>query len=163
MKQYFQQLATQHVNIRHSATERHFFRSIDHFLNEDTNNLANYPAVIMDSIEGQITGDHADGKIDMMRTGILFIQKVTDVDNDAQIDEAQVSMKALAFSFVAKMESDAFACQESNLKILQEFSALAVSYKYYGPVFDQCFGVLLSFPLGHFATLEYNPEVWLAL
>jgi hypothetical protein len=163
MKHYFQQLASQHINIRHTASERHFFRSIDHFLNDDGNNLANYPAVIMDSMEGQITGDHADDRIDMMRTGILFIQKVTDVDDDDQIDQAHLSMKALAFSFVAKMEADSLACMETDLKMLQEFSALAVSYKYYGPVFDQCFGVLLSFPLGHIAALEYNPEVWLEL
>jgi len=163
MKTYFQQLASLHTGVRHSGTERHFFRSIDHFLNEDSNNQAFYPAVVMDSIEGQITGDHADDKIDMMRTGILFIKKVSDVDSDQEIDEAHLSMKVLAFSFVARMEADALACRESNLKFLQEFNPLAVTYKYYGPVFDQCFGVLLAFSLGQIAEFDYDPNIWLTL
>ena len=75
MKAYFEKLSTEHKAVAHSNKSRHFFRSIDHFLNDDSNNLSNFPAVVMDSLEGKITGQNSDNKTDLMQSGVMFIKK----------------------------------------------------------------------------------------
>lgn len=160
MKQYFETLSKQHVKVLHTEKEKHFFSSIDHFLNADSDNRSHFPAVIMDSLDGRITGANNDGKTDVMNTGIMFVRKLQHLDDDAAIETLQQEMKQLALSFAARMEYDADYCQTNDLKFLQEFHPGSVKYKYYGPVFDNCFGVLMSFQLGNIADWKYDAAEW---
>jgi hypothetical protein len=114
----------------------------------------------MDNLSGRITGANFDAKVDTMSTGIMFLRKLTNIDDAAQIDQAHADMKALAFDFGARMEADAEYCENETLKFLQQFNAGTVTYKEYGPVFDNCFGVLMSFQLGNKAAWEHKPENW---
>ena len=160
MKAYFEKLSTEHKAVAHSNKSRHFFRSIDHFLNDDSNNLSNFPAVVMDSLEGKITGQNSDNKTDLMQSGVMFIKKITDSDDDAGIDLVHREMKALALSFVARMERDAQMCETRDSKFLQLFDPLTVKYRIYGPVFDQCYGVHIAFTCGHIAAISFNDGEW---
>lgn len=160
MNNYFEQLASEHKGVKHSETEQHFFRSIDLFLNADSDNKANYPAVVMDNLSGRITGANVDAKTDTMSTGIMFLRKLANIDDAALIDEAHADMKAIAFAFGARMEADTLSCENESLKDIIEFNAASVTYKQYGPVFDNCYGVLLSFQMSNKAAWQHNPDDW---
>lgn len=163
MKNYFEKLSAEHKLVQHTSEQKHFFRTIDDFLNADTDNKSQFPAVVMDSLEGRITGANEDGKTDMMSTGILFVKKLLHIDDTAAIDTAQAEMKALALSFAARMEHDAQLCENRSLKFLQEFMTVSIKYKYYGPIFDNCYGVLVSFQCGHIAEMEYKNDEWITI
>jgi len=158
---YFKDLSERNKVVLHNdATHKAFFTNVEEFLDAQGNNKVKYPAVVMDNIEGYLTGSSDDGAVDRQETGILVVEQVTKIDNFLLQQQAQDRMKALAISFVKRMKHDVERCEPRAIKLLQDFNATNIKYKVYGPVFDNCFGVHLSFKPEQTISLDYDETEW---
>lgn len=126
---YFEQLATQHVDIRHSAIEKHFYRFE---LDEVLTGLAagiNYPALILEAYDFNYQESSSDN-IRKERSGaFMLIDVVKDLKDFDRIHEVWDEMEQIGDEILVKMKVD----KESRLyEVLRGFDI------------SKCYGIPMS-------------------
>lgn len=142
---YFETLATKHVNILHSAGEKHFYRfELDEVIAGLCTDL-NYPALILESYDFNYSESNSDN-IRKKRSGaFILIDLVKDLKDYDRIHQVWDEMEVIGEDILVKMKAD----KESRLvPVLRGFNI------------NECEGIPLSvIKLGqHGVRFSFNLE-----
>lgn len=116
---YFEMLATEHVSIRHTPLEKHFYRFE---LDEVIDGLAKgvkYPALILESYNFNYGDNLADSVRKIRHGAFMLIDRVPDAKNFDRIHEVWEQMESIADDILIRMRADRAS---NNYPVLRAFS-----------------------------------------
>lgn len=156
--EYFEMLATKHVEIKHSASSKHFYRfEIDEILTGLCSNIK-YPALILEGYDFDYMENNSDN-IRKKRSGaFIILGKVKDLKNFDEIHTLWDQCEEIGEDILVKMKHD----KESGLyPVLRDFSigdcgGIPISLSQYGQ-----HGMRFSFSLDSAVSDIVNPARWL--
>jgi hypothetical protein len=152
--EYFRTLAREHKEIND-------FYMMD--INEPLDALRStikYPALILTSLSGSFEASNLDNILDSINGGFLIIGHLDQIDNFSGEMQLISKMKQIGTDIIARMLHDYLKCEPLALKAIPGFHINSVSYETLGPVFDNDYGVMVSFKLQDCLDLEFNPLSW---
>lgn len=158
---YFEQLAREHKDIRHSETARHFFvMDINEVLGAMADSSIQYPAVILNALSARIAGSSLDNTNEQINGGFLVIDHCQQIDNYESMVEAMANSHRIGLEFLQRIHYEIMKCEPLALKALPEWNIWNVATKMWGPVFDNDYGWHFEFPVVRPIELIFNPEKW---
>jgi hypothetical protein len=126
---YFQSIAEEHIELRHTATAKHFYRfELDEVLSGMCSNIK-YPALILEGYDFNYSESNSDN-IRKKRSGaFILIDRASDPKDYNRIHEIWDEMEEIGEDILIKMKAD----KESRLvPVLRDFNI------------NECDGVPLS-------------------
>lgn len=156
--EYFEKIASEHAEIRHTAFDKHFYRfELDEVLTGAARGIK-YPALILEGYDFNYNESNSDN-IRKKRSGaIILIDKVTDLKDFARIHQVWDEMELIADDILVKMKTD----KESRLvPVLRDFnisdcSGAPLSISELGQ-----HGIRVTFALGSPVSSIVNANRWL--
>jgi hypothetical protein len=152
--EYFRTLAQEHKEIKNC-----YMMDINEPLAALRSNIK-YPALILTSLSGSFEASNLDNILDSINGGFLIIGHLDQVDDFSGELLLLGRMKQIGTDIIARMLFDHFKCETLALKAIPGFNINSVSYEMLGPVFDNDYGVMVSFKLQDCLDLEFNPLSW---
>ena len=152
--EYFRILANEHKQIND-------FYMMD--INEPLDALRStikYPALILTSLSGNFEASNLDNILDLINGGFLILGHLNQIDDFSGEILVLGRMKQIGTDIIARMLHDYLKCEQLTLKAIPGFNVNSVSYEMLGPVFDNDYGVMFSFKLQDFLSLEYDFSIW---
>jgi hypothetical protein len=103
---YFEKIASEHIEIRHTAAKKHFYRfELDEVITALCTNI-NYPALILESYDFNY-GDSQSDNIMKHRSGaFILIDRVPDQGDYNKIHEVWDNMEQIGDDILVRMRSD---------------------------------------------------------
>lgn len=151
---YFQQIANEHVDISD-------FYVMD--INEPLAALRSdikYPALILNSLAGNLRVPNADNTLDNLNGGFLIIKHLDNIDDFVTEMDILSDMKQIGVDIISRMIYDKKRCEPLAQKSIAGFDPNSVQYEMMGPVFDNDFGFMFSFKIISSISLGYDPNKW---
>jgi hypothetical protein len=128
---YFEQIASKHTEIRHSAKDKHFYRfELDEILTGLCSNIK-YPALILEGYDFNYSESNSDN-IRKRRSGaFVLIDKVSDMKDFDRIHQVWDHMELIGEDILIKMRDDK---STGSVPVLRDFNI------------NECDGVPLTVP-----------------
>lgn len=156
---YFEGIATNHKEIAHKKTEKHFYRmNVEEVLTGLRSDI-NSPALILESFEGSLTDNKSDNIL-ADRIGAFMILKKVETDNFTQEHEYLDDCERIGLEIIKRMRRDARVNPIQN-RLLKNFDLNKVNWQKVGPVFDNYFGYRFVFSLVDPENMSYDKTKWL--
>jgi len=152
--EYFRRIATEHKEING-------FYMMD--INEPLGALRStikYPALILTSLSGSFEASNLDNILDSISGGFMILGHLDLVDEFSAEMYLISKMKQIGTDVIARMLNDHLKCELRALKAIPGFNINSVSYEILGPVFDNDYGIMLTFQIKDDINLELNPVIW---
>lgn len=157
---YWQNLATKHKDILHTAQAPRFFRSWDEAaaLMKKTKQLDGKAIMIMEEPSLRGAGSNADTN-HRVRSIQAFILKPCKKENFVFIDTVANECEQIHNDFIGKMRND----KEENTitNILSMWNPNNYTAERIGPQFDNYYGYMFEHQFQSNVNLEYNAAKWL--
>lgn len=154
---YFEQLAGQHIEIKHNGIDKHFYRfELDEVLTGLCSNLK-YPALILEGYDFNYTESNSDN-IRKKRSGaFILIDRVADRKDYNKIHEVWDAMEEIGDDILVKMKADKESRQVPVLRDfnINECEGVPLSVTELGQ-----HGVRFTFSLTSAVNGEVDPERW---
>lgn len=155
---YFEKLATEHIEIGHTSTKKHFFRfELDEVLAGLTSKL-NYPALILEAYDFDFADSRSDNVMKQRNGAFILIDKVSDTGDFAKIHEVWDKMEEIGDDILIRMRRDKAARTEPVLRDfdIAQSSGMPLDVKTLGH-----YGIRFTFSLRCAVNNEVDPEKWL--
>ena len=152
--EYFRTLAREHKEINDF-----YMMDINEPLDALRSNIK-YPALILTILSGNFEASNLDNILDLINGGFLIIGHLDQIDDFSGEMQLVSKMKQIGTDIIARMLYDHQKCEPLALKAIPGFDINSVSYEMLGPIFDNDFGVMLSFKSQDCCDLEFDPIKW---
>jgi len=152
--EYFRTLARDHKEINDF-----FMMDINEPLAALRSNIK-YPALILTSLSGNFEASNLDNILDLINGGFLIIGHLNQIDDFPGEVQLVSKMKQIGTDIIARMLYDYMKCELLALKAIPGFNINSVSYEMLGPVFDNDYGVIITFHYLNSLNLEFDPSIW---
>ena len=152
--EYFRTLAREHKEINDF-----YMMDINEPLDALRSNIK-YPALILTSLSGNFEASNLDNILDLINGGFLIIGHLDQIDDFSGEMQLVSKMKQIGIDIISRMLHDQMKCEPLALKAIPGFSVNSVIYEMVGPVFDNDFGLIISFKLYDYLNLRYDPLSW---
>lgn len=156
--EYFEKLAGEHIEIKHSALDKHFYRfELDEVLTGVCTGIK-YPALILEGYDFNYSESNSDN-IRKKRSGaFILIDKVSDRKDFNRIHEVWDAMELIGDDILVKMKAD----KESRLvPVLRDFNINECNGAPLAVAELGQYGVRFTFNLGCAVNNIVNTERWL--
>jgi hypothetical protein len=151
---YFRKIADEHPEING-------FYMMD--INEVMDRLRTtikYPALILESISGSYLVSNLDNPLEVINGGFLIIDHLQNPD-DFQGEVVMIDrMKQIGQQVIARMLNDKIKCEPLAEKAIPGFDLNSVTFDVVGPIFDNDFGIILSFRCLNIKEICYSTVHW---
>ena len=152
--EYFRKIAAEHKEINDF-----YMMDINEPLNALRSNIK-YPALILTSLSGNFESSNLDNILDSINAGFLIIGHLDQVDDFSGEMQLVSKMKQIGTDIISRMLHDYYKCELLTLKAIPGFKVNSVNYEMLGPVFDNDFGIIISFKIFDDLDLEFYPSNW---
>ena len=152
--EYFRTLSREHKEINDF-----YLMDINEPLDALRSNIK-YPALILTSLSGNFEASNLDNTLDLINGGFLIIGHLDQIDDFSGEMQLVSKMKQIGIDIISRMLHDQMKCEPLALKTIPGFSVNSVIYEMVGPVFDNDFGLIISFKLYDYLDLRYDPLSW---
>lgn len=117
--EYFEKLASEHIEIKHTAKDKHFYRfELDEVLTGMCSNIK-YPALILEAYDFNYSESNSDN-IRKKRSGaFILIDRVSDMKDYNKIHQVWDEMELIGDDILVKMKSDK---ESRQVPVLKEFN-----------------------------------------
>ncbi|MDX9907045.1 MAG: hypothetical protein RBS55_10705 [Bacteroidales bacterium] len=159
--QYFEKLASEHKDILHSPTSRHFFMMDINELLSATNSTARYPAIVMLKLSGKAIDKKEDNRLITIEGGFLVLDHCKNIDDFAAELEIFQKTFAIGMQMISRIAYDRQQPVPYSSKAIPDFNPDSVRWEMIGPVFENHFGIIFRFPVNLIAEMEYDSEKWI--
>lgn len=129
-----------------------FCEGMEDALSRSGENAINFPAMILEPMNGRYTDNRVDNPLNIIRGGFSIVIPAEPTDS-AAINAALDNSFAIGAMFIAKINSE-------QSYALPDFDPDKVEWEEVGPVLDACYGILFTFPTVRAASLEVDPNDW---
>lgn len=156
---YFENLARQHISVKHTEVDPHFFRiNLEDIIGAHKNFDAN-PSVFLELPESRIHGETSDTSFLSRYCALTFMARVELGNREAEL-EAYDRMEALGIDFMSRLNRD---YKNFSNRLIKEFDFKNIKIYKVGPMFHSMYGMRFEISIGEPATsfMNYNSANWL--
>lgn len=152
---YFELVATEHLELRHTADDKHFFRMSAEEVLGDLHHNIGYPAFVFVASEWSGINHKSDNYLLKRRLEWLVVKKVPQInDYDAQ-HAAYSSCELIAQNILARMWHDRNQC-----RVFAGVDLNSAVCHNVGPLFDNAYGVRVEVDVTTRSHLIHDPSKW---
>ena len=152
--EYFRTIASEHKEINDF-----YMMDINEPLAALRSNIK-YPALILTSLSGNFEASNLDNILDSINAGFMIIGHLDQIDDFSGELLVLGRMKQIGTDIISRMLHDYMKCELLTMKAIPGFNINSVSYEMLGPVFDNDFGMMVSFKLLDCIGLEFDSSNW---
>ena len=152
--EYFRTISTEHKEINDF-----YMMDINEPLAALRSNIK-YPALILTSLSGNFEASNLDNILDSINAGFMIIGHLDQIDDFSGELLVLGRMKQIGTDIISRMLHDYMKCELLTMKAIPGFNINSVSYEMLGPVFDNDFGMMVSFKLLDCIGLEFDSSNW---
>jgi hypothetical protein len=152
---YFRRLAERHKDIR-----GFFMMDTDSAVAAMQENAIAYPCMMLETLSGRYADSHRDNPLNLISGGFMIVERCEPVSDFAQEARILDATFAIGAQVIAKMNDDVYRRDALALSALRNFEPNQVKWQQEGPLLDNAFGTLFSFPITRMADLEVDRGMW---
>jgi hypothetical protein len=113
---YFEKIATEHIEIRHTKAKSHFYRfELDEVITALCVNI-NYPALILEAYDFNYGDSQSDNIMKRRGGAFILIDKVTDQGDYKKIHEVWDKMEEIGDDILVRMRADKASRNEPAIR-----------------------------------------------
>lgn len=103
---YFETIAAEHIELRHTAAKKHFYRfELDEVLTALCRDI-NYPALILEAYDFNFSDSHSDNIMKQRNGAFMIIDKISDSGNYTKIHELWDKIELIGDDILIRMRAD---------------------------------------------------------
>lgn len=157
--EYFENLARRHVDIRHSETEKHFFRmEIDEVLAGINRSDVKHPYFILEGYDFGYTDQKSDNLLKDRNGAFVLLDHVADPTDFDAIHDAWDRMEAIGDEILVKIKSDK---RNPLTPVIRDFDFAQVKGNLIANEVDGNYGIRFTYSLVSTRSTDVDPEKWL--
>jgi len=155
---YFQQLATEHAEIRHSQANKRFYRCEIDELNTAIPSVARFPALILEGYSFMIEDRGSDNPVKHRICAFMLLDKVSGQLNYDNLHETWDKLETIGDDIICRIRAD----KRTPGSPIRDFSMSSVEANLLGfKEFGNLAGIRYIFTIDAFYPSDVNPERWL--
>lgn len=153
--EYCKQLATEHIYIRHSDTEKHFYRFE---LEEVLTGLSDmhYPALILEGYRFAFKDARSDNPIKVRSGGFILLSHVSDASDYVAVHEVWDLMEEIGDDILARIKAD----KRVITSPVYGFDIESVSATLIQNELDNTYGIRFLFDIDCQMSLDVDSAKW---
>ena len=153
---YFKGLATNHKEIRHSETEKHFYRfEVDEVLTGI--NKLKYPAFILEGYRFTYKDMKADNPVKKRQGAFILLDHVGDPGNHDKIHEVWDRLEEIGDDILSRINAD----KRDKTSPVRDFDLESVEGNLLATELGNHYGIRFTFDIDCRYSREVNSEKWL--
>ncbi|MPL77620.1 hypothetical protein SDC9_23477 [bioreactor metagenome] len=153
---YFKELATNHKEIRHSETEKHFYRfEVDEVLTGI--NKLKYPAFILEGYRFTYKDMKADNPVKKRQGAFILLDHVGDPGNHDKIHEVWDRLEEIGDDILSRINAD----KRDKTSPVRDFDLESVEGSLLATELGNHYGIRFTFDIDCRYSREVDPEKWL--
>lgn len=155
---YFETLATAHVSIKHTETEKHFFRfEIDEVLGGLNRSDVNFPMLILEGYSFDFTDNRSDNVIKNRQGAFVLLGKVQDSSDYNTLHEIWDDLEEIGDDILARIRYDK---QQRDVAVVRDFKIENVMASLILNEIGNHAGIRYTFTISSPFDTEYDTDVW---
>lgn len=154
--QYFRTIASQHVDIGHSISEKHFYRFE---LEEVLTGLkkVNYPALILEGYRYSLTDKQSDHVMKERSGAFMLLGHLNDISDYDAMHELWDKLEMICDDIIVRIKSDK---RYPVAKAVRDFDLGSVNVALIANENDKNYGVRCTFTISSPLPTDVNPGKW---
>jgi len=158
---YFETLASEHVSLRHTETEKHFFRfEIDEVLAGLNRSDVNFPMLILEGYSFGFTDQRSDNPIKNRACAFILLGRITDSSDYETLHDVWDELESIGDDILARIRYD----KHNRLEpVVRDFNLELVNASLIMNEIGNHAGIRYTFTMGSPFATEYDADKWLEL
>jgi hypothetical protein len=152
---YFRHLAEKNRGIKDF-----YMMDVDSVVAASAENALSYPCMVLETLRGRYRDDKHDNPLNLITGGFMILDKCATVNDFAREEQILDDTFALGAQVIAKIKQDTEQYEPLAVAALRDFDPNEVKWQQQGPLLENAFGTLFTFPVTKAANLEVNPDDW---
>ena len=154
--QYFRTLATQHIDIGHTTTDKHFYRFE---LEEVLTGLkkVNYPALILEGYRYSLTDKQSDNVLKERSGAFMLLGHLNDIGDYDAMHQLWDNLEMICDDIIIRIKSDK---RNPESKAIRDFDLGSVNVALIANENDKNYGIRCTFTISSPLPTDVNPEKW---
>ena len=154
--QYFRTIATQHVAIGHSISEKHFYRfELDEVLTGLKK--VNYPALILEGYRYSLSDKQSDNVMKERSGAFMLLGHLNDIGDFDAMHQLWDRLETICDDIIVRIKSDK---RNPNAKAIRDFDLGSVNVALIANENDKNYGVRCTFTISSPLCTDVNSEKW---
>jgi len=154
--QYFRTLASQHVAIGHSKSEKHFYRfELDEVLTGLKK--VNYPALILEGYRYTLTDKQSDNVMKERSGAFMLLGHLNDIGDYDAMHQLWDNLETICDDIIIRIKSDK---RKTDAKAIRDFDLGSVNVALIANENDKNYGVRCTFTISSPLSTDTNPDKW---
>jgi hypothetical protein len=156
---YFETLARQHRDIRHSDQEKHFFRfEVDEVLAGINRTDVSYPMLVLEGYNFGFTDQNSDNLIKNRSGAFILLGQITDPSDYGQVHQVWDQLEQLGDDILVRIRSDK---QSRQVPVVRDFNLDSVQASLLINAYGNNAGIRYTFTISSVQPSFVDPEKWL--
>jgi hypothetical protein len=157
--EYFETLAAEHVSIRHSSSEKHFFRfEIDEVLAGIHRTDVCFPMLILEGYSFSFTDNKSDNVIKNRQGAFVLMDHISDPSDYDALHEIWDDLEAIGDDILARIRYDK---QLRTIPVVRDFNLESVSASLILNEIGNNAGIRFMFTISSPLNVEYDADKWI--
>jgi len=156
---YFESIARRHSAIRHSDSEKHFFRmELDEVMDGINRTDVAFPMLILEGYSFDFTDEKSDNPMKNRRGAFLLIDHVSDQSDHDLIETTWDRMEAIGDDILRKIKADK---RNPLAPAVRGFDMDSVEALLLAAELNGNYGIRFTYTISSPLLQQSNPDVWL--
>ena len=153
---YFQQIASEHIQIGHCESEKHFYRFE---LEEVLTGLKkmNYPALILEGYRYSFSDARSDNVIKRRSCAFMLVDHLQDIGDFQVMHEIWDSQERICDDILCRIKADKF---NATAKAVRDFDLNGVEVVLIANEQDKNYGIRCTFTISSPQPMGMDPDKW---
>lgn len=154
--QYFETLASEHVEILHSDSEKHFFR---YEIEEVLTSLRqmNYPALILEGYRYSYRDSKSDNILKKRTGAFILLGHLSDIGDYDAMHDLWDKLEVICDDILARIKADKY---NPAMRAVRDFDISSVEVSLLANDQDKNFGIRCTFTLSSPSAMVVDPAKW---
>lgn len=154
--QYFKTLASQHILIGHSLSEKHFYRlEIEEVLGSLGN--INYPAMILEGYRFSLSDKQSDNVLKERTCAFILIDHLHDRGDSDAIHEVWDNLENICDDIISRIKADK---RNPAITQVRDFDLNSINVALISNEHDQNYGIRCTFTLVSSLSTDVDQDMW---
>jgi len=155
---YFRLLAEEHVSIKHSESEKHFFRfEIDEVLAGLNRGDVNFPMLILEGYSFTFTDNRADNPIKNRNGAFVLLGRVKDASDFETLHDAWDELEEIGDDILARIRYDK---EQRTVPVVRNFNLENVNASLIMNEIGNHAGIRYTFTISSPLNADYDSTKW---
>jgi len=154
--QYFRTIATQHMAIGHSISDKHFYRfELDEVLTGLKK--VNYPALILEGYRYSLSDKQSDNVMKERSGAFMLLGHLNDIGDYDAMHQLWDHLETICDDIIVRIKADK---SNPNAKAIRDFDLGSVNVALIANENDKNYGVRCTFTISSPLCTDVNSEKW---